>query len=76
MKKTKEKSKQSVLKTLQTQLATKAKELNYSLDASTAAIKARSKKAVTKSFHKAGIVVPLDANEVGYRPLLVTDGKY
>lgn len=75
LKKTKDKQKQSGLKTLQTSLEAKAKELKYSMPPSSTVTKARNKKVVTNSFHKAGIVVPLDENEVGYRPLLVTDGK-
>ena len=69
------KSKQKSLKTLQTSLMSKAKELKYNLESSTSAIKARNKKVVSKTFHKAGIVVPVDANDVGYRPLTVTDGE-
>lgn len=34
----------------------------------------RFKKVVTKTFHKAGIVVPIDDQEVGYRPLGISDG--
>lgn len=30
---------------------------------------------VTKTFHGAGIVVPVDKNDVGYRELPETDGK-
>ncbi len=30
---------------------------------------------VTKTFHGAGIVVPVDKNNVGYRELPETDGK-
>lgn len=69
------KSKQKSLKTLQTSLTSKAKELKYNLESSTPAIKARNKTVNSKTFHKAGIVVPVDANEVGYRPLTVTDGE-
>ena len=69
------KSKQKALKTLQTFLVSNAKELKYSLDTGTPAIKARNKKVVSKTFHKAGIVVPVDANDVGYRPLTVTDSE-
>lgn len=69
------KSKQKSLKTLQTSLLSKAKERKYNLESRTPGIKARNKKVVSKTFHKAGIVVPLDANDVGYRPLTVTDGE-
>ena len=41
----------------------------------TSKVKERKGKVVTKSFHKAGIVVPLDGNEVGYRPLNLTDSE-
>ena len=70
------KSKQKSVKPLQASLLFKAKELKYNLDTRTAGIKARNKKVVSKTFHKAGIVVPLDANDVGYRPLTVTDGEW
>lgn len=30
---------------------------------------------VTKTFHSAGIVVPVDKNDVGYRELPETDGE-
>lgn len=52
-----------------------ADKLKYNLNASTTGIKARNKRVVSKTFHKAGIIVPVDANEVGYRPLTVTDGE-
>ena len=70
------KSKQKSVKPLQASLLSKAKELKYNLDTRTAGVKARNKKVVSKTFHKAGIVVPLDANDVGYRPLTVTDGEW
>ena len=70
------KPKQKSLKTLQASLLSKAKELKYNLDTRTSGIKARNKKVVSKTFHKAGIVVPVDANDVGYRPLTVTDGEW
>lgn len=31
---------------------------------------------VTKAFHGAGLVVPVDKNDVGYRELPETNGKY
>ena len=61
---------------LQASLISEAKKLKYNLEASTPAIKARNKEVVSKTFHKAGIVVPVDMNEVGYRPLTVTDGEW
>jgi len=69
------KSKQKSLKKLQASLISEAKTLKCDLGTSTPAIKARNKKVVSKTFHKVGIVVPVDANDVGYRPLTVTDGK-
>ena len=69
------KSKPKSLKTLQASLVSEAKELKYNLETSTPAIKARNKKVVCKTFNKAGIVVPVDVNDVGYRPLTVTDGE-
>ena len=70
------KSRQKSLKTLQASLVSEPKKLKYNLETSTPTIKARNKKVVSKTFHKAGIVVPVDVNEVGYRPLTVTDGKW
>ncbi|XP_018802620.1 PREDICTED: histone PARylation factor 1-like [Bactrocera latifrons] len=38
--------------------------------------KRRSAKVVAKTFHEAGIVVPYEGNtQVGYRPLIVSDGE-
>jgi len=37
-------------------------------------MKDRDKKVVAKCFHGAGIVVPIDKNGVGYRPLPETPG--
>ncbi|KAK3100326.1 hypothetical protein FSP39_018155 [Pinctada imbricata] len=39
----------------------------YCLDAKSKSMKERDKKVVCKTFHGAGIVVPVDENEVGYR---------
>jgi len=69
------KSKQKSLKKLQASLISEAKTLKCDLSTSTPAIKARNKKVVSKTFHKVGIVVPVDANDVGYRPLTVTDAQ-
>ncbi|XP_041358264.1 histone PARylation factor 1-like isoform X2 [Gigantopelta aegis] len=44
-----------------------AKTKNCSLDLKTKNMKARDKKVVCKSFHGAGIVVPVDENDIGYR---------
>lgn len=75
MKMSSAKSKQKSLKALQASLTVQAKKLKYSIEIVTPAIKARNKRVVSKTFHKAGIVVPVDANDVGYRPLTVTDGE-
>ena len=69
------KSKLKSIKALQASLVTDAEKLKYNLNTSTPAIKARNKKVVAKTFHKAGIVVPVDSNDVGYRPLTFTDGE-
>ena len=37
--------------------------------------KTRNKTVVARCFNKIGIVVPVDANDVGYRPLPMTNGK-
>lgn len=76
MKMSSAKSKQKSLKALQASLTVQAKKLKYSTEIVTPAIKARNKRVVSKTFHKAGIVVPVDANDVGYRPLTVTDGEF
>ena len=55
--------------------ATKAKEGNYALEVNSPSIKSRNKKVVAKTFHKIGIVVPLDKNGVGYRDLQISNGK-
>ncbi|XP_005095777.1 histone PARylation factor 1 [Aplysia californica] len=44
------------------------------LEASTKQMKSRQKKVVCPTFHSAGIVVPVDDNEVGYRPVPETIG--
>ena len=46
----------------------------WSLEQRTARMKEREKKVVAKCFHGAGIVVPIDQNGVGYRPLPETPG--
>lgn len=72
----KDKAKIKEIKDLTEMIARKASQCNYKVDMITPAIKARNKKIVAKTFHKIGIVVPLDANEVGYRPLNLSDGKW
>ena len=61
---------------LQTSLQTWAKEHNFILERSTAKMRERNTKVVTKTFHKVGIVVPVDKKtDLGYRELLETDGE-
>ncbi|XP_076316238.1 histone PARylation factor 1-like [Tachypleus tridentatus] len=48
---------------------------HYSLETKTMNIKKRNRKIVTKTFHGAGIVVPVDSNNVGYRPLPETNSN-
>ncbi|XP_053428112.1 histone PARylation factor 1-like [Nycticebus coucang] len=76
MKKLKEvtdKKKINLLKTLDEKLTETARELGYSLEQKTMKMKQRDK-VVTKTFHGAGLVVPIDKNDVGYRELPETDG--
>ena len=54
-------------------LKAKCNELGYSLGESKN-YKTRNKKVVVRCFNKIGIVVPVDANDVGYRPLPMTNG--
>ncbi|RUS74230.1 hypothetical protein EGW08_017998 [Elysia chlorotica] len=46
-----------------------ANKLNLSLAPVTKSMKERQKKVNCPTFHGAGMVVPVDANEVGYRPV-------
>ena len=71
----KDKVKKAKIQEIIKQLKSFANKLNYNLEAVTRKTKERKTKVVTKSFHKAGIVVPLDKQEVGYRPLNLTDSK-
>ncbi|XP_076001698.1 histone PARylation factor 1 [Genypterus blacodes] len=78
LKKTKERSSQKkggeALQKLEAKLKGRAETLGFSLEQKTKSMKQRDKKAVTKTFHGAGIVVPVDKNDVGYRELPETDG--
>ncbi|KAG7238386.1 hypothetical protein INR49_030893 [Caranx melampygus] len=58
---------------LEAKLREKAETLGLSLEQKTKGMKQRDKKVVTKTFHGAGIVVPVDKNDVGYRELPETD---
>uniref|UniRef100_A0A9L0SK62 Histone PARylation factor 1 n=2 Tax=Equus TaxID=9789 RepID=A0A9L0SK62_HORSE len=78
MKKLKEvtdKKKTSLLKNIDEKLTAAARELGYSLEQRTMKMKQRDKKVVTKTFHGAGLVVPVDKNDVGYRELPETDAN-
>ncbi|XP_059031100.1 histone PARylation factor 1 isoform X2 [Mustela lutreola] len=78
MKKLKEvtdKKKTSLLKNIDEKLTEAARELGYSLEQRTMKMKQRDKKVVTKTFHGAGLVVPVDKNDVGYRELPETDAN-
>ncbi|CAG5135571.1 unnamed protein product, partial [Candidula unifasciata] len=50
-------------------LEVEAKKQNLSLSETTKNMKDRKKKVVCPTFHGAGIVVPVDSNDVGYRPV-------
>lgn len=75
IKQTKDKKTLEGLKKVDKSLTEWAKKSNHSLEARTKNMKGRDKKVVTKTFHKAGIVVPLDSTGVGYRELPETDGN-
>ncbi|GLG99828.1 Uncharacterized protein GBIM_06210 [Gryllus bimaculatus] len=62
------------ISSLQKSLHSWAKENNFDLDVNTAAMKARARKVVAKTFHKGGIVVPVNkTNDTGYRPLIESE---
>lgn len=61
------------LESLEAELRERAEALGLSLEQKTKGMKQRDKKVVTKTFHGAGIVVPVDKNDVGYRELPETD---
>ncbi|KAM5193253.1 histone PARylation factor 1 isoform 2-T2 [Mantella aurantiaca] len=65
----------AAVKDLIEKLEAAAKKLDYSLEQKSTSIKRRDKKVVTKSFHGAGLMVPVDKNDVGYRELPETDGN-
>ncbi|KAG8255728.1 hypothetical protein J6590_085796 [Homalodisca vitripennis] len=59
---------------LQKTVTSWAKEKGFSLEKTSKAMEARSKKVVASTFHKAGIVVPVDKkNDVGYRELAASN---
>ncbi|XP_069553551.1 histone PARylation factor 1 [Brachyistius frenatus] len=67
------KAEAETLENLEMKLKEKAETLGLSLEQKTKDMKQRDKKVVTKTFHGAGIVVPVDKNDVGYRELPETD---
>ena len=70
------KEKSEGLKSLKTSVTDWANRKDFSLELKTKAMKARDKNTVTKTFHAAGLVVPVDPEtEVGYRELPDTPGK-
>jgi len=68
------KERSSSLSRLLERLESAAEASGWSLDQRTTRMKDRDKKVVAKCFHGAGIVVPIDKNGVGYRPLPETPG--
>ncbi|XP_038610903.1 histone PARylation factor 1 [Tachyglossus aculeatus] len=70
-----DKKKSCLLRNIDEKLTEAAKDLGYSLEQRTVKMKQREKKVVTKTFHGAGLVVPIDKNDVGYRELPETDAN-
>ncbi|XP_029949434.1 histone PARylation factor 1 [Salarias fasciatus] len=64
---------EEALEDLEAKLKDKAETLGLCLGRKTKEITERDRKVVTKTFHGAGIVVPVDKNGVGYRELPETD---
>ena len=75
MKKEKNASKKKILSQLKEKLENWADKKSYPLEQKSKQMKERDKKVVCKSFHGAGIVVPVDANDVGYREVPETPGQ-
>ncbi|XP_036373034.1 histone PARylation factor 1 [Megalops cyprinoides] len=65
--------KKAELQALEAELRSAAETLGFSLEQKSRSMKQRDRKVVTKTFHGAGIVVPVDKNDVGYRELPETD---
>lgn len=77
-KKKKEKRQQkddAALNRLEEDLKREAERLGLPLEQKTKSMKQRERKVVTKTFHGAGIVVPVDKNDVGYRELPESDAS-
>ena len=70
------KSSEKLLSDLQKALQTWAEKRGFTLEKKTAKMRARDRKAVCKCFHGVGVVVPVDENGVGHRPLPETQGLY
>ncbi|NXU88707.1 HPF1 factor, partial [Xiphorhynchus elegans] len=70
-----DKKKNAILKDIDEKLTRTAKDLGYSLEQKTVKMKQRDKKVVTKAFHGAGLLVPVDRNDVGYRELPETNAN-
>ncbi|NWR57139.1 HPF1 factor, partial [Bucorvus abyssinicus] len=70
-----DKNKTAILKDIDKKLTRTAEEFGYSLEQKTMKMKQRDKKVVTKAFHGAGLVVPVDKNDVGYRELPETNAN-
>uniref|UniRef100_A0A8C2G7C4 Histone PARylation factor 1 n=1 Tax=Cyprinus carpio TaxID=7962 RepID=A0A8C2G7C4_CYPCA len=66
---------EAALDQLEDDLKREAERLDLPMEQKTKAMKQREKKVVTKTFHGAGIVVPVDKNNVGYRELPETDAS-
>ncbi|XP_008415265.1 histone PARylation factor 1 [Poecilia reticulata] len=64
---------EEALESLESKLRDQAETLGFSLEQKTKGMKQRDRKVVAKTFHGAGIVVPVDKNDVGYRELPETD---
>lgn len=60
---------------LQSSLSEWAEKNNITLEKMTENMRKRQKKVVSKTLHRAGIVVPVEPKtELGYRPLIETEG--
>lgn len=57
-------------------LEEEAEKHRLSLSEVTKGMKDRKKTVVCPTFHGAGIVVPVDSNDVGYRPVPETHSKF
>ncbi|XP_063166262.1 histone PARylation factor 1 isoform X4 [Candoia aspera] len=69
------KKRSGLLRDADEKLTQTAKQLGYSLEQKSLNMKERDNKVVTKTFHGAGLVVPVDKNNVGYRKLPETNSS-